>query len=268
MNQRFSTLLATIDTTNIGISKSKIAQWLSPTDHGVQQSGFSNRREPGTGQWLLESPELLAWRDGTVRTLLCPGIPGSGKTFMSSAVIDDLWSKSLSNKVAVTCLYCNYKSRGEQSATAMLASMLKQIIDALETLPQSTEDLYRLHHRRKTRPALGELCSTIVDAITMFDITYLVLDGLDELLDYKTILSAIRSIQQRGTLKVFITSRLVGDITSNVKADCTLEIRAKDADVGAYLDGQLWRLSPTIRNASAELWLMAKKSIIEAIDGM
>jgi hypothetical protein len=32
------------------------------------------RRATGTGQWLLESPEFLNWRDGESRKLWCYGI--------------------------------------------------------------------------------------------------------------------------------------------------------------------------------------------------
>ncbi|RMJ22219.1 hypothetical protein PHISP_06910 [Aspergillus sp. HF37] len=32
--------------------------WLSPTAHAIQQSDYISRRQPGTGDWFLESPEF------------------------------------------------------------------------------------------------------------------------------------------------------------------------------------------------------------------
>jgi hypothetical protein len=50
-----------------------IVDWLSPLNFKVSQSEFLQKREHGTGQWLLESQEFLDWRDGTSETLWCPG---------------------------------------------------------------------------------------------------------------------------------------------------------------------------------------------------
>lgn len=34
-----------------------IVRWLTPIDYSLQHHDFISRREPGTGQWLLESAE-------------------------------------------------------------------------------------------------------------------------------------------------------------------------------------------------------------------
>lgn len=39
----------------------KCLEWLSPTNYAVQQSDFIGWRQPGTGEWLLELLEFLAW---------------------------------------------------------------------------------------------------------------------------------------------------------------------------------------------------------------
>jgi hypothetical protein len=69
---------------------SKFAHWLTPTNFFAQQSDIISKRQDGTGLWLLNSKEYKMWIDGRVPTLFCPGIPGAGKTIMSSIVVDHL----------------------------------------------------------------------------------------------------------------------------------------------------------------------------------
>src|SRR5438105_551348 len=57
----------------------KILDWLTPVDYGPQQTDHIRRRQPGTGQWLLDSPEFQTWLKTVKQTLFCPGIPGAGK---------------------------------------------------------------------------------------------------------------------------------------------------------------------------------------------
>jgi hypothetical protein len=65
----------------------EILMWLTTTDYSAQQSDFLSRRQEGTGQWLLDSNQFQMWRDGEIQTLFCQGMPGAGKTIMTSIVI-------------------------------------------------------------------------------------------------------------------------------------------------------------------------------------
>ena len=67
--------------------------WLSPVDYRKQQGDFFNTYQEGTGQWFLESSEFQRWLNEDSKTLFCPGIPGAGKTIMSSIIVNYLYSK-------------------------------------------------------------------------------------------------------------------------------------------------------------------------------
>src|SRR5947209_377555 len=68
----------------------EVLNWLTPVEYGTQQSDFLRRRQAGTGQWLLKSTEYQTWLNSGKQTLFCPGIPGAGKTILTSIVVDDL----------------------------------------------------------------------------------------------------------------------------------------------------------------------------------
>jgi len=71
----------------------QVLDWLTPINYGPQQSDFINRQQPGTGQWLLDSEEFQTWLNTDKKTLFCPGIPGAGKTTLTSIVVDYLYAE-------------------------------------------------------------------------------------------------------------------------------------------------------------------------------
>lgn len=73
--------------------KRTILGWLSPIDFASQQNDYIQRREEDTGQWLLQSDEYQNWITTAKETLFCPGMPGAGKTIISSIVIADLYQR-------------------------------------------------------------------------------------------------------------------------------------------------------------------------------
>ncbi|KAL6910524.1 ankyrin repeat-containing domain protein [Trichoderma evansii] len=59
---------------------------LAAVDYTLQQKDNFIQRQPGTGQWLLNSDTYRLWVDTNRQTLFCPGIPGAGKTILTSII--------------------------------------------------------------------------------------------------------------------------------------------------------------------------------------
>jgi DNA replication protein DnaC len=76
----------------------------------LYNSDFISRRQAGTGQWLLNSAEFKAWVGTDKRTLFCLGIPGAGKTILTSIMIKELFTRFKNDgNVGIAYLYCNYQ---------------------------------------------------------------------------------------------------------------------------------------------------------------
>jgi hypothetical protein len=103
-----------------------IIDWLTPVNYVLQQSDFIARRQDGTGEWLLVSNEFQQWLSQRNQTLFCPGIPGAGKTIISSIVIDHL-HKAFGNDpaIGIAYLYCNFRQQHEQKSSDLIMSLLK-----------------------------------------------------------------------------------------------------------------------------------------------
>ncbi|KAG7041654.1 ankyrin repeat protein [Colletotrichum scovillei] len=82
-------------------SRRRVLDQITSIDFTAQQIDNLDRRQEGTGKWLLESPEFEAWVLGDRRTLFCPGMPGAGKTMLSSIVIEYLKRRFEGNSVYV-----------------------------------------------------------------------------------------------------------------------------------------------------------------------
>jgi adenylylsulfate kinase-like enzyme len=56
------------------------------------------------------------WRDHANATLLCPGIPGSGKSVMAATIVDNLRAYFEQEKEVVPIyFYCSFNRQSEQN---------------------------------------------------------------------------------------------------------------------------------------------------------
>ena len=117
-----------------------ILGWSAPFDYAAQQHDFISRRQAGTGQWLLDSTEFKRWLETDNQTLFCPGIPGAGKTIITSIVVDKLTTQICADpKIGIAYIYCNYRRQDEQKIDDLLASLLKQLVERLPSLPDTVK---------------------------------------------------------------------------------------------------------------------------------
>ena len=130
---------------------------------------------------------------------------------VSSLVVDRLCDKARGQNTTVTCFYFDFAARKEQSATAMLGSLLKQIVSGMEAIP---EDISRAFQEQKKAiggrgPQLTDIVK-MLQAITSSQRTFVCVDALDECaaVHRVKILDSLKQILEKspGT-RIFITGR-------------------------------------------------------------
>jgi len=248
----------------------EILDWFTPIDYAPQHNDFINRRQPGTGQWLLDSAEYRTWLKTNKQTLFCPGIPGAGKTILTSIVVDDLCNRFHDDTaIGIAYVYCDFRRREEQKIDNLLLSLLKQLAQSRPFLPESMRDLYDRHNERRIRPSLDEISRTLHSSAVLYSRVFIIIDALDEcqLSDgcRATFLSEIFSLQAKCHVNIFATSRSIPDIMERFKEGVTLEIRACDKDVRNYLEGQI---SQSGSNFLKKYHKEIQDEIAKAVDGM
>jgi predicted ATPase len=250
-----------------------ILDWLTPINYGDQQSDFIGRRQAGTGKWLLNSDAFQSWFNKNKQTLFCPGIPGAGKTMITSIVVEHLQTEFRNNSsIGIAYLYCNFRRQEEQKPVDLLASLLKQLIQRRTSLPKNVMDIYKRHSSERTRPSSNEISTTLHSIIADYFRTFIIIDALDECQisdgGRRRFLAELFSLQARTGANLLATSRFIPEIEREFTGRSTkLEISASDDDLQTYLHGQMLRL-PSFVSHSADLQNEVKTAIIKAVDGM
>ncbi|RYP45753.1 hypothetical protein DL768_007929 [Monosporascus sp. mg162] len=137
----------------------EILNWLSPLNYAAQQRDSYSRARPGTGQWLLDSDEYQCWLTLSNQTLFCPGIPGAGKTTLTSIIIEDLHDRFGSDPtIGIAYVYFNFNRKDEQELQGLLSATRNQTANA----------------------AAGEISTVLKSVANMYSKVYLLIDALDE----------------------------------------------------------------------------------------
>ncbi|KAF5243724.1 hypothetical protein FAUST_2719 [Fusarium austroamericanum] len=251
----------------------EILEWLTPIDYSSVHNDTIKTRQPGTCQWFLDSEKYQAWFEASKQTMFCQGIPGAGKTILTSVVVHDIIQRFHENSnVGIAYIYCNYRKQDDQTIDKILASLVKQLAERQTAFPKVIQDLYNLHKPRKTRPLAEELSETLRLLVETHDRVFILLDALDECLtsggSRSELFKLLIWLKENPRVNLFMTSRYVSDVEEELQSDIMkMEIRASQEDVGNYLDSRLASLSDLVKK-NKDLRDEIKTQVIEAVDGM
>ena len=151
-------------------------------------------------------------------------------------MVDRLRDQARGQNTAVTSFYFDFAVRKELTATAMLGSMLKQMVDGMEVIP---EDISQgLKEQLRTiygfEPQLVDILK-ILQLITSSQPTIMCIDGLDECVGAQRarILDSLKQILEMspGT-RIFMTGRP----HVRVEIEDHLAGRVMSVPVGPYKD--------------------------------
>ena len=161
----------------------------------------------------------------------------------SSLVVDRLCDQARGQNTAISCFYFVFAARKQQSATSVLGSLVKQMVSAMERIP---EGISRAFQDQKTtiggfKPQLVDIVK-MIQAITTSQLTFICIDAIDEYTRVKRLrfLDSLKEIlQQSPGTRIFVTgrphirteaeSRIAGQVAtisvSSIRGDITRYIR-------------------------------------------
>lgn len=255
-------------------SHQALLNWLSNINHHSQQRDAAANRQDGTGLWLLQSDEFQQWLAEPARTMLCQGIPGAGKTILTSIVIDHLQEMIKQDPtVGMAYLYFNYQPRQEQILEDLLGSLVRQLIQNREEVPSEIEELFKSHADGTKRLATKDLTVALKVAVRAYSKVFVVTDALDEYHAsspgaLKTFLSELSDVQCTEALSHFATSRYISEITSKFKEPIFKDIRANEDDVLSYVNTRMNSLLRSRISKYPDVQELIRKEVVRATDGM
>jgi hypothetical protein len=104
-------------------------QWLSPPDPFSNHDAAVDKRRRDTGQWLLESAQLVEWRESEDSFLWLYGFAGCGKTILASTAIENTRNHCQSRPdCAIAVFYFDFNDVAKQKSTRCCAHLFVSFI--------------------------------------------------------------------------------------------------------------------------------------------
>jgi hypothetical protein len=248
----------------------KILSWLADSNYSNQHNDYLSRRQQGTGQWLLESPEYQDWLSTNKQTLFCPGIPGAGKTILTAIVIENLQTRfDNDSTIGIVYFYYNFKNQDQQTTTKLMASFLRQLCFSQSPLPEAVKSLHDKHIVKNTQPTLKDIAGALQSVVKAFSRVFIAIDALDECRaqERSLFLSELFKLQAETNINIFVTSRPILDIKNAFQGCISLDIVASQEDIEKYFDGHMSKL-PKFVHDDADLKERIKTSVTDVAQGM
>lgn len=189
------------------------------------------------------------WLDTSNSALWIYGIPGAGKTILSSLVIDEVLTVKRGLSVATAYFYIQYDDPASQITSNVLGSLISQLA---RQNTAALAEVVEIHHQCASSGGLprppndDELADLLRSVSRQFQDTYILVDGLDEC---KTIFDPLR------TALVRILSELHKSPTSSIR---TIIFSRDESDIRNVLRPSFQAISITATSADLRLFVNAK----------
>ncbi|KAJ7256360.1 ankyrin repeat-containing domain protein [Mycena rebaudengoi] len=270
------------------VVQDKLEKWLNAPDPKEKHTRSYNLRHESTCLWLLQDERFMHWQDHPGELLWIEGSSGTGKTILSSTVIEQLFldraAHGCQNRTAIAYFYFDFGDSSKQFIDNAIRRLILQISAQCPNPNKTLSDHYQTYNGQKdlTRQQLLVLLKTLLGELGR---TYLVLDALDEcrpedhhiLVDFvQTVLSWVEV-----HLHIVVTSQARAIFTKKFislerYSQIVLQEEMTSRDIQLYISSQLasrselehWKsnsdlLMPFILKKSAGMFRLAACLLIE-----
>ncbi|KAF8487513.1 hypothetical protein DFH94DRAFT_29981 [Russula ochroleuca] len=204
-----------------------LANWLSPPDPSINFNTADHARHKGTAEWFTQSSVFNNWKESS-SLLWIHGIPGSGKSVLTSAIIQDVKSVCNTTSGHMAFFLFDFKDIGKQDARALLSSIVVQLSNQSDDFYDILLRFYSDHQRGTQQPGIGALTQCLEDMLRAPETLpiYLIIDALDECPNTTGILSPRDEVlafveglvkSNLPNLRLCVTSRPEPDIRTSLE---------------------------------------------------
>ncbi|RSM08798.1 hypothetical protein CEP52_004502 [Fusarium oligoseptatum] len=267
------------------VSKEEIMKWMKCTDFTtLYKERHLPNLFPNVGEGPLKSDEFKQWHDGTTKWLWCHGMPGVGKSALTTIIIRHILKirKEMApeRNIGLAYVYCDYANK-EQSALDYVGALLCQLISLSDEVSPEVTALYNDHKPGSSplRPLLEGYELVLGAEVSRFDSVYIIVDALDECRDddegefqSSTKVRVSETFGKLGeTVHLLFTSREEHPPTSLTDRRvpiATMKVTATDEDIRTYVRAQIKRRESLKCYMDTELGEMIEIVITRKAAGM
>ncbi|KAJ9612098.1 hypothetical protein H2200_003693 [Cladophialophora chaetospira] len=279
------TTLCSLPLTSREVSAETTAQlqaWLCPTDYSSDSGDLKKHlaaRTAGTCHWLHERQAFREWYTSPVKSLLwLEGIPGSGKSVVTSSLIEHL---SL-DVTPVLYFFIRRTIDCNKSPASLIRDWLSQLLPYSDTLAGELGNEMTRHPSISTL-TFDVLWQIFISAVSAMKKVYCIIEGLDELApgneDFYARINELAHTKP-SAIKIVVATRqlaaaeqaLTTDLRTKIKlnrhnteGDIAMFVKARlqTFDVLELDEGARGQLCKTICTVSNGLFLYARLAIDE-----
>jgi hypothetical protein len=222
-------------------------------------------RQVGTGSWFLESDGYAAWKTDPASFLWLHGIPGCGKTILSSIILENILQYCADDPGRVVAyFYFDFNDTEKRSPDSMVRSLICGLSQQCVKIPTSLEHLFSSCENGQQQPPLDSLLEVLRHTIQEFPQSYIILDALDECTDRAELTDILERMAgwNLDESHLLVTSRKEHDIQRSLESivdtqnTICLESELVDRDILTYVRQTLsndkglrkWQKDPNIRD--------------------
>lgn len=199
---------------------------------------------------------------GRTRFLWLHGIPGCGKTILSSTIIRELKDRKTDSQT-VLYYYFTFTNKSMQEYEGMIRSLIIQMVAArIEGSQKYVDQLYAACANGTQQPSLQRLLDTLRDMLLGAGHVYIIVDALDECENRGNgLFHGIRELQLIPETRLIVTGRMEQDIKSSIgswareRDMISIQSNLVENDIRAYINTRVrehdglsrWQSRPKIQ---------------------
>jgi hypothetical protein len=213
---------------------------------------------------MIRSPEWTNWLEGRTGCIWIYGIPGAGKTVLTSHLIEKVkehCERSTEKKCAYVYYYC-YFGHSQDEATHFLRWTINRLCRQADLIPTYLYLLYK----HGGEPSLEELLCALEATLESFDNIYIVTDAIDESMLRDDLLRVLRDLATDSRfqkVQLLSTSRQyidIGKVMQQISVSVSMCNPLLDEDIKLYVRSQLHS------NSKFRHWpLRLREEVVEAL---
>lgn len=158
-----------------------MVEWLRGSFSSSAFNDAQKLRSTNSGDWFLKGESFGKWKATPRSVLWLNGIPGSGKTILSSSILRSLIDTNQSDDDSVLLyFFFDFATRDKRMVGLFLRSLLSQIQAQTRDIVEPIRSLYDRHHSGFQEPNNANLLDALRMACARTKNAYLIIDALDE----------------------------------------------------------------------------------------
>ncbi|EHK97395.1 putative Serine/threonine-protein phosphatase 6 regulatory ankyrin repeat subunit A [Glarea lozoyensis 74030] len=201
--------------------RKEIEEWLSTLNFQARQHEIL-RGAADTGTWFLDLPAFKIWKEGRLDILQCYGAMGTGKTVLSSIVVEHL-VRTMPD-IPTLVLYLEETPKESHDPDNLFGSLVKQLIQLrgpADPIPNKIHEAWEKASKIDVPPTPEALEESFSRLVEEKDRVQIVISGLDKATE-ESRLFVLKSLQKKAGVKLLISARRDVASTDN-QINCSVE---------------------------------------------